>query len=134
MNMADPVHDQVLRNMRMHLADHIDFGHLERYTMGEPALTRELLSTFCHEARMFVDEWRSGAMNSSQVECRALHRLKGAARAIGAFPLAEAAAWLEQLLREQAGRQDVADARDDLRAHLDALQDACRRWKTQNGA
>ena len=115
------------------LADHIDFGHLERYTMGEPALTQELLSTFCGEVRAFADEWRKGGLASPPVERRAAHRLKGAARAIGAFPLADAAAWLEKLLAEGAAAEDISEARLDLRAQLDALRDACRRWRQLRG-
>ncbi|GEM_PF-2382025 len=116
------------------LADFIDFGHLERYTMGEPALTQELLAMFCGEVRGFENEWRRDGLQDAQAERRALHRLKGSARAIGAFPLADAAAWLEKLLTGEEGSPtaaELADARADLSAHLDALRDACRRWHAQ---
>ena len=115
------------RQQQLHtaLADFIDFGHLERYTMGEPSLTRELLQMFCDELKHF----RQADRGTREKERQAVHRLKGTARAVGAFPLAEAAAWLEKLLDADADEADVRDARDDLNAHLDALSDACRRWK-----
>ncbi len=106
-----------------HLADFIDFAHLERYTMGEPQLTEELLSLFCAEVRAFR------LTGDAVAQRQAVHRLKGAARAIGAFPLADAAAWLEELLHAAAPEEDLRDARLDLMARLEALKDACQRWK-----
>ena len=110
------------------LADFIDFGHLERYTMGEPVLTEELLHSFCAELRRFVPD-----VDTPERERRALHRLKGSARAIGAFPLADAAEWLEKLLEARAEKVDVAAARAELDRQLAALKDACRRWKESRG-
>ena len=106
------------------LADHIDFGHLERYTMGEPALTEELLRTFCSELSSYAPD-----VTDSVAERRALHRLKGAARAIGAFPLAEAAEWLEKMLEVEAPEAEVQAARAELEEQISALKAACRRWK-----
>ena len=106
------------------LADFIDFGHLERYTMGEPALTEELLHGFCAELRRFAPD-----VDTPERERRALHRLKGSARAIGAFPLADAAEWLERLLEAGAEEAEVRMARAELEEQLQALKDACRRWK-----
>ena len=110
------------------LADFIDFGHLERYTMGEVALTEELLHTFCEELHAFAPDTSDPA-----AERQALHRLKGAARAIGAFPLADAAEWLETLLEEQADEADLVAARAEFREQLLALKDACRQWRTAFG-
>lgn len=106
------------------LADYIDFGHLERYTMGEPALTEELLRTFCAELSAHAPDESDAA-----AERAALHRLKGAARAIGAFPLAEAAEWLEKMLETGADEAEVQAARAELKDQLAVLKDACRRWK-----
>ena len=111
------------------LADHIDFGHLERYTMGEPALTQELLRTFCEEMRAFILSEREDA----SVQRRALHRLKGSARAVGAFPLADAAEWLEKVLEVNAPAEDVRDARAELEERLAAVREACRAWKDAMG-
>ena len=106
------------------LADHIDFGHLERYTMGEPTLTEELLRTFCAELSAYAPD-----IADPVAERAALHRLKGAARAIGAFPLADSAEWLEKMLEVEADEADVQAARAELDEQLRALKDACRRWK-----
>ncbi len=120
----DPRHDPAVV-----LADHIDFGHLERYTMGEPALTRELLRSFCEEARAFT----LSRQEDVGTERRALHRLKGAARAVGAFPLADAAEWLEKMLEDEAPAEDVHDARAELTERLEALREACEAWKAAMG-
>ncbi len=111
------------------LADHIDFGHLERYTMGEPVLTQELLRSFCEETLAFMRS-RPGDVVA---ERRALHRLKGSARAIGAFPLADAAEWLEKLLEVEAGPDDLREARAELQEQLEALKEACQAWKEMAG-
>ena len=127
--VAQTVDGRRHQNLHEALADLIDFGHLERYTMGEPALTQELLRMFCDELRLF----ELGRHEDPAVQRRAVHRLKGAARAVGAFPLAEAAEWLETLLVEEAPQELLADARMDLQVQLDALRDACKRWKQANG-
>jgi len=111
----------------LHLADFIDFAHLERYTMGEPGLTDELLNLFCQQLRAWPEKHAD-----ERAEREELHRLKGSARAIGAFPLAEAAAWLEKLLQAGAPESELHDARAELREQLDGLKDACRRWKQAN--
>ncbi len=103
------------------LADHIDFGHLSRYTMGEPALTEELLGSFCGQVDDFLVQIDEG---DAQARARALHTLKGAARAIGAFPLAEAVATAE---RELAA--DGEFHRAALMEHVEAMRGACRRWR-----
>jgi len=104
------------------LADFIDFGHLARYTMGEPALTEELLGTFCAQVADFTvlaAECRDDAKLR-----RAVHTLKGAARAIGAFPLAQRLAEAERALDE--GRAPDMAA---LMAQVEAMRGACRRWR-----
>ena len=107
------------------LADEIDLGHLQRYTMGEPALTEELLRMFCNEVRAFDLNMNADA----RTQQRALHRLKGSARAVGAFPLAAAAERLERLLAVDARGAGLAAARADLGRRLQALRDACEAWK-----
>ena len=107
------------------LADEIDLGHLQRYTMGEPALTEELLRLFCDEVRAFDLNMNA----DTQTQRRALHRLKGSARAVGAFPLAAAAERLEGLLAADAKGAGVDAARAELEQRLRALRNACEAWK-----
>lgn len=73
----------------------LDLQHLEKYTAGDAALRCELLSLF--------NEQLSQQISALRGDCRgedwliATHTLKGAARAIGAFQIAETAEKLEQL-------------------------------------
>jgi HPt (histidine-containing phosphotransfer) domain-containing protein len=100
------------------LSDHvapIDRDHLKRTALGDLALEREVLSLFVAQASWLVD-----ALAAQPVDARALaHTLKGSARAIGAFGVADRAAALEIALErdEEVGeglvalRDAVADAR-----------------------
>jgi HPt (histidine-containing phosphotransfer) domain-containing protein len=85
----------------------IDIEHLQRMTLGDADLEREVLAMFASQA---VSLMRELAAPSS--DRRALvHTLKGSARAIGAFQVAEAAELLEAVL--QRG-DDPSEALDEL--------------------
>lgn len=76
----------------------VDLIHLNRYTGGDRALNEEILSLFesqCYEmlARLETFAWESGDAKSWR---EITHSLKGAARGIGAFALADAAAEAEK--------------------------------------
>ncbi|MHA6287085.1 Hpt domain-containing protein [Maricaulis sp. CAU 1757] len=61
-----------------------DSDHLARYTGGDVALTQELTGLMCQQAE------RCLTLIEGQVDWReAAHTLKGAARGVGAFALAE---------------------------------------------
>ena len=73
---------------RRDLTGAVDFGHLQVYAGGDLALMEEVLGLFREQAAIWVrlldpaaeaDAWRDGA-----------HTLKGSARGIGAFALADA--------------------------------------------
>ncbi len=73
----------------------IDTAHLARMTLGDEELTREVLTMFAAQALRLV-----GILAALPADADALaHTLKGSARAIGAFAVAEAAAALEAALR-----------------------------------
>jgi len=73
----------------------IDTVHLKRMTLGDEELTREVLTMFAAQALRLV-----GILAALPPEADALaHTLKGSARAIGAFAVAEAAAALETALK-----------------------------------
>src|SRR6201996_5135952 len=81
----------------------IDSGHLDRMTLGDAGLTREVLTMFSAQAAGLI-----GRLQSMPPDAPALaHTLKGSARAIGAFHVADAAAELETLIRT---RGDPAEA------------------------
>jgi HPt (histidine-containing phosphotransfer) domain-containing protein len=69
----------------------LDLEHLQRMTLGDTGLEREVLAMFSAQtARLIV------SLAALPADAGALaHTLKGSARAIGAFAVAEAAARLE---------------------------------------
>jgi HPt (histidine-containing phosphotransfer) domain-containing protein len=74
----------------------IDLVHLARQTGGDHELERELLALF---AQQCVRHLRAiHATDDAQTKMDAAHTLKGAARAIGAWQVAAAAAAIEQHL------------------------------------
>jgi HPt (histidine-containing phosphotransfer) domain-containing protein len=73
----------------------IDIEHLERMTLGDANLEREVLAMFSGQAVSLI-----AALATLPSEAGALaHTLKGSARAIGAFHVADAAECLEAVLR-----------------------------------
>jgi HPt (histidine-containing phosphotransfer) domain-containing protein len=99
----------------------IDIDHLKRMTLGDENLEREVLAMFSAQSVNLI-----GALAVLPAEARELvHTLKGSARAIGAFAVADAAAVLEAAL---TGGDDPAKALAELRdavaqarAAIDAL-------------
>ncbi len=88
----------------------IDLQHLARMTLGEPGLEREVLTLFATQSRDLI-----GKLASLPEDAAALaHTLKGSARAIGAFRVADAALHFEAALRREL----------NLTTALGALQDA----------
>ena len=73
----------------------IDIAHLERMALGNADLQREVLAMFSAQAASLI-----GTLGTLPSDARALvHTLKGSARAIGAFRVADAAASLEAVIQ-----------------------------------
>jgi HPt (histidine-containing phosphotransfer) domain-containing protein len=88
----------------------VDFDHLKRMTLSEEALEHEVLRMFLKQTGRLLD-----ALACSPAEVLTLaHTLKGSARAIGAFRLADSATALEEIARNGG----------DLAAPLAALEAA----------
>jgi len=68
---------------------HIDLVHLARQTLGDVNLEREVLSLFVVQSQVYL--LRLQAADTPAEWKRAAHTIKGSARGIGAWPLAEAA-------------------------------------------
>jgi HPt (histidine-containing phosphotransfer) domain-containing protein len=70
-------------------AARIDRAHLKQMTLGDDALAREVLGLFDRQAMLMIERMR-GADRDAQMAMA--HALKGSARGIGAWQVAEAAA------------------------------------------
>lgn len=75
-------------------ASAIDVAHLNRQTMGDRALEREVLELFRRQARILM--FRFEALTNPTERADVAHTLKGSARGVGASRVAFAAAELER--------------------------------------
>ena len=71
----------------------VDLVFLARQTGGDRALEEEVLSLFCKQASTLGNELRK--RRSKEARKENAHTLKGAARAVGAFGVAECASRIE---------------------------------------
>lgn len=99
----------------------IDLDHLREVTFGDVELEREVLGMFSTQSVRLI-----GALSSLPPEAGALaHRLKGSARAVGAFRVADAADVLESTIRNGGDAQpafvEVRDAAAEARAAIEAI-------------
>lgn len=96
----------------------IDFEHLAQYTAGDKALEADLLAEFVTNADGYVA--RIAAAPGGEDAEVAAHTLKGSAKGIGAFALAEAAAAAENITTAESG--DGGEILSRLRAEMDRLR------------
>ena len=99
----------------------IDFAHLQRMTLGDASLEQEVLAMFAAQSASLVS-----TLATMPAEAPTLaHTLKGSARAIGAFAVADAAARLEALMSGGADPADqlaeLADAVASARTAIEAV-------------
>ena len=101
----------------------IDIAHLRRMTLGDAALEREVLTMFSAQAAHLAK-----ALAAMPADAPALaHTLKGSARAVGAFAVADAAAHIETLIRSGSNPAEALGELDDAvakaRAAIEAMLD-----------
>jgi HPt (histidine-containing phosphotransfer) domain-containing protein len=72
----------------------IDLDHLQRMTLGDAGLEREVLTMFSAQSARILGELATLPTGAAAHA----HTLKGSARAIGAFGVADAAARLESAI------------------------------------
>ena len=99
----------------------IDIAHLKRMTLGDDGLEREVLAMFSAQAVRLV-----GSLAAIPADATALaHTLKGSARAIGAFGVADAATRLEAVLAKDGdpteALADLCDAVAQASSAVDAI-------------
>jgi len=97
----------------------VDLDHLARYTGGDAAINREILTLFVEQSSAMLAELPG--VRDPKTWHHLVHSLKGAARGIGAFALADVAAEAEPL--DPAAQRTEADAiLPRLKARTDAVQ------------
>ncbi len=77
------------------LADPIDLKHLGRYTLGDVSLEREVLELFAGQVPVTIAALK--AASTAKEWQTAAHTLKGSARAVGAWRLADLALQAEKV-------------------------------------
>lgn len=101
----------------------IDWAHLSRFTLNDTALEHEVLGLFAMDAPRYLAKMISSRGRKDWIE--AAHTLKGSARAVGAWRVAECAEAAESLQRttqaagkvehiELAGSRGMVEALDRL--------------------
>ena len=82
----------------------VDLDHLNRYTGGDAALNQEILQLFDNQCLEMVAKLEDLARQEDiggQSWRELTHTLKGAARGVGAFGLADVAAEAEKLITDK---------------------------------
>ena len=105
----------------------VDLVHLARYTGGDEALNAEVLRLFDRQASEMVS--RLGPIldaRDARTWAEIAHSLKGAARGIGAFALADAAAFAEPI--DPANAAHALPALLALREEAEAVQTFIQRY------
>ena len=82
----------------------IDFTHLGRMTLGEKSLEAEVLALFDRQADMLLGRMERAAPAAAAAFA---HTIKGSARGIGAWRVAEAAEAVERAATEPAELTDA---------------------------
>ena len=103
----------------------IDVEHLRRMTLGDAVLEHEVLALFSAQAVSLVANLTAIPTDAAAIA----HTLKGSARAIGAFLVAEAAAQLETAIKrgDDPARPlaELDDAVAQARVAIDAILRRC---------
>lgn len=103
----------------------VDLVHLAKYTMGNRDLELEVLSLFTKQSLIYLERLRNAADQQTWKE--AAHTLKGSARGIGAWGVADAVAALEQRSSEAMGPEkdamvaELTETVEDANSFIDRL-------------
>lgn len=101
----------------------IDFDHLDAYTGGDTALVHEVLRLFRGQVSMLVEQLKG--VEDAKTWRETAHGIKGAARGIGAWSAADAAAAIEKCdFSDRAGRMQALDVLANAFAAVNAEIDA----------
>jgi HPt (histidine-containing phosphotransfer) domain-containing protein len=98
----------------------IDIAHLKRMTLGDAGLEREVLAMFAGQAARLIEALAALPAEAGEIA----HTLKGSARAIGAFFVADAAEALEGAIKDGEPAQALAELKQAIaqaRSAIDAM-------------
>jgi HPt (histidine-containing phosphotransfer) domain-containing protein len=99
----------------------IDFEHLNRMTLDDAGLEQEVLAMFVAQSAKLVSTLATMPSDAGALA----HTLKGSARAIGAFAVADAAARLEAAIARgfdaSAALAELGEAVADARTAIEAI-------------
>jgi HPt (histidine-containing phosphotransfer) domain-containing protein len=99
----------------------VDLAHLARYTGGDRSLNAEVLRLFVNQAAELMGQLQTVIeARDAQTWKHITHSIKGAARGIGAFELADVAADAEPLDLVQQ-RAEALAALTDLKTRAEAV-------------
>jgi HPt (histidine-containing phosphotransfer) domain-containing protein len=102
----------------------IDFEHLQRMTLGDAGLEQEVLAMFLAQSARLVATLAAMPSDAAALA----HTLKGSARAIGAFAVAEAAGRLEAAIGSGSdARASLAELGDAVSLTQAAIEPLLRR-------
>jgi HPt (histidine-containing phosphotransfer) domain-containing protein len=96
----------------------VDLVHLGRQTMGDRALEKEVLDLFVHQALQVRDRIVEVDVKG---RLELAHGLKGAARGVGAFDIADCAVEIENRPQDQSALERLAALIDELRDFVAAI-------------
>jgi hypothetical protein len=95
----------------------IDLPHLKQMTMGDGVLAREVLTLFDRQLSIMMKRMTAA---DSRAKGEVAHALKGSARGIGAWRVADAAA-LAEVAGDAVTLRDLEDAIAEVRADIARL-------------
>jgi HPt (histidine-containing phosphotransfer) domain-containing protein len=102
----------------------IDMAHLTRHTLGDEGIAHEVLSLFLLE----VESARKLLPECNEKELLEIaHRIKGGARAVGAFVLADIAADIEDAPQDRSLVDEFLDMAEKVELYVDAISTDRRR-------
>ncbi len=96
----------------------LDLLHLNQQTMGDRRLEQEVLGLFMQQLRVIRDQ--IGAATADE-RLRLAHGLKGSARSIGAFAIADCAAAIEEAPADKRLLMRLAGLIDEVRDFIAAI-------------
>jgi HPt (histidine-containing phosphotransfer) domain-containing protein len=96
----------------------VDLVHLAKQTMGDRALEQEVLALFVQQTRLVRDKIASASVPE---RLRLAHGLKGSARGVGAFSIADCAAEIENSPGDRQLMLRLARLIDEVRDFIAAI-------------